>query len=84
MEDDQPLFGEIQHCLVTKSEETLFVVTELNTICLDEHYHSWEVSRTNIITVATPNQLIDHHPLHLIKISAVSFVCLKYQLMSSI
>lgn len=30
-DDDEPLFGEIQQCLVTANEETFFIMRELNT-----------------------------------------------------
>ena len=82
IDEDQPEFGLIVDCIVTEKEETLFVVAQLEIVCWDEHYHSWNIAITNTLAIITPQKLADHHPLHLINISGKIFVCLKYHIIN--
>ena len=66
-EDELPVFGEIQHVVAVDVDSYHFVIVILHTICLQPHYHAYEVScPSNSEYVAIePTELVDHHPLGL-------------------
>lgn len=78
--DDMPVFGEIVEIFVTPLGECLFVLKVLATVCFCIHLHSYEVGLTSETIVARQNELLDHYPLHTIRLNGRCFVRLKYNI----
>lgn len=82
MDDDEPVFGLVRYFIITGVKQILIVMTLLETNQYKTHLHSYEVKKTSC-TFATLNDLIDYHPLALLKsfqasLATVYFVNLKY------
>ena len=83
-EDDLPLFGEITDVIAANVDQYHLVVSILNTISFNSHYHAYHVEYpvTSTHTLIQPSQLTDHHTLGLYNVNSCSFVSLKYHIIS--
>ena len=64
-EDDDPVFGIVQHFISATETETLITMESLETISYSNHYHSYMVQPSYSKTVTTFQDLADYHPLSL-------------------
>ena len=87
--DLMPQFGKIKDIVVVDTEECFFVISVYETEFFNSHYHAYEVSsydQTSYLLIR-PNNLIDHHVLHLYNVLShqhVSFIPLKYHIIENI
>ena len=63
IEDDTPIFGNIDEIIVTPHLECFFVLSVFITNAFQHHYHAYEVVPTNSILICNHGQLVDYHPL---------------------
>ena len=75
-----PQFGLIKDIIIVDVDDCYFVFSQLDTLCFNSHYHSYEVSYDqSFLSVVRPSEMIDSHVLHPNTVSSHSSVTLKYQ-----
>ena len=83
LDDDYPVFGELDSILVTNNF-IIFQVTVNETVDYVHHFHAYCVSKTPEKRLVSPDHLIDHVPLHIMPIKVDSctrqVVVLKYHI----
>ena len=60
-DDDLPAFGQIQ-CIVVMDSILSFQVTNYHTFGIDQHFHSYVISRSNGVELCSLSELVDYHP----------------------
>ena len=90
VDDDYPVFGEVNSILVTSTTDIAFQVTVYETVDYVHHFHAYLVRNTAEKKVVSLHSLVDHIPLHIMPItfSVDSFtkhvVVLKYHICGTI
>ena len=81
---DLPMFGEIKHIVVLDVDRYFLLVSELETLCFNAHYHAYEVTRSTSaeLTLIQICDLADHNPLSLYTCNDLLLVPLKYYVVS--
>ena len=74
-DEDIPVFALMKSFVITPTGECLFIAELLQTNNFNHHYHSWEVVRSNTIYIFKQVDLIDYHPLPLVR---NRYICMKH------
>ena len=83
-----PSFAKIANILLIGSDRTCFFLCKCySTLCLNSHFHAYEVEESEDWRVIKQTELFDYHPLPLYNLHTypgVSFVTLKYYIYENI
>ena len=87
--DLMPQFGKIEDIVIIDTDNSFFVVSIYKTNVFNSHYHAYEVfsCKPSVYLLIRPNDLIDHHVLHLYNVLShphVSFIPLKYHIIENL
>ena len=62
----------------------VFLCKEIVTQCFNEHYHSYEVNKSDKWMAVKQTDIIDHHTLSLYYVNNLYFIPLKYHIIENV